>query len=58
VLKVTGKEDLEDLDVNSNGVYGFEKNSAGSKLSKVDEAVIDIGMGFQVAIKTFHFPGT
>jgi len=57
-LKVTGEEDLEDLDVNNNGVYGCEKNSAGSKLSKVDEAVIDMGMGFQVAIKSFHLPST
>jgi len=57
-MKVTGEEDLEDLDVKSNGVYGCEKNSAASKLSKVGGVVIDMRMGFQVAIKSYHLPST
>jgi hypothetical protein len=58
VRKDTGNEDLEDLDVKSNGVYGFEENSTGSKLCKVGEAVIDMFMEIQVAIKAFHLPST
>jgi hypothetical protein len=49
---------LEGLDVKSNGVYVCEENSTGSKLCKVGEAVIDMLMEIQVAIKAFHLRST
>jgi hypothetical protein len=54
VINVTEDEDLEDLVINCNGVYGCKNISAGSKLSKVGAAVINMLMGFQVAIEPFH----
>jgi hypothetical protein len=58
VKNLTRDEDLEDLVMKCNGVYGYEKNSAVSKLSKVGGTVIDMLMGFPFATKPFHFPST